>query len=80
MDVPAVVRQMDKQDISDVRRWHRAAARRARDIGFDIVYVYASHMMGLPGDFITQRVNRRTDEYGGVIENRARLLRELIED
>lgn len=80
MNVPAVVRQMDKQDISDVRRWHRAAARRARDIGFDIVYVYASHMMGLPGDFITQRVNRRTDEYGGVIENRARLLRELIED
>jgi dimethylamine/trimethylamine dehydrogenase len=80
MDVPAVVRQMDKQDIVDVRRWHRAAARRARDIGFDIVYVYASHMMGLPGDFITERVNRRTDEYGGVIENRARLLRELIED
>lgn len=80
MAVPAVVRQMDKQDIVDVRRWHRAAARRARDIGFDIVYVYASHMMGLPGDFITERVNRRTDEYGGVIENRARLLRELIED
>ena len=80
MDIPAVVRQMDKQDIADVRKWHRAAARRARDIGFDIVYVYASHMMGLPGDFITERVNRRTDEYGGVIENRARLLRELIED
>lgn len=80
MDIPAIVRQMDKQDISDVRKWHRAAARRARDIGFDIVYVYASHMMGLPGDFITERVNRRTDEYGGVIENRARLLRELIED
>ncbi|MES4992528.1 FAD-dependent oxidoreductase [Phyllobacterium sp. 22229] len=80
MDVPAVVRQMDKQDIADVRKWHRAAARRARDIGFDIVYVYASHMMGLPGDFISERVNRRTDEYGGVIANRARLLRELIED
>ena len=32
---------MDKADIREFRKWHRAAARRSREAGFDIVYVYA---------------------------------------
>jgi dimethylamine/trimethylamine dehydrogenase len=70
---------MDKQDIRDFLRWQRDAARRAIEAGFDIVYVYAGHGY-LPAQFLSPRTNDRTDEYGGPIENRARLLRELIEE
>ncbi len=77
---PIQARAMDKRDIRDVRRWHREAALRARSAGFDLVYVYAGHDLGLPMHFISRRTNRRTDEYGGSLENRVRFLRELIED
>ena len=71
---------MTRRDIADVRRWHRQAALRARDAGFDIVYVYAGHDLSLPMHFISRRHNRRTDEYGGSLENRVRLTRELLQD
>ncbi len=77
---PIQARAMDKADIRNVRRWHRNAALRARDAGFDLVYVYAGHDLGLPMHFLSRRTNRRTDEYGGSLENRVRFLRELIED
>ena len=76
---PVQTRAMDKSDISELRRWHRDAALRAKRAGFDIVYVYAGHGY-LPFQFLSRLSNRRTDEYGGSLENRARLLRELIED
>ena len=71
---------MDKSDIRDFRRWHRDAAIRARDAGFDIIYVYAGHKMTLPQHFLLPHMNQRSDEYGGSLENRVRLTRELIED
>ncbi len=71
---------MTRRDIADVRRWHRQAAIRARDAGFDIVYVYAGHNLSLPMHFISRRANKRSDEYGGSLENRVRLTRELLED
>ena len=77
---PAQAYAMSKRDIADVRRWHRKAALRARDIGFDIVYVYAAHDLALPFHFISRRRNQRSDEYGGSLENRVRFLRELLED
>lgn len=77
---PVTAREMDKRDIQDVRRWHRTAALNAKRAGFDIVYVYASHDMTLPAHFLSRRHNRRTDEYGGSLENRVRLLRELVMD
>jgi dimethylamine/trimethylamine dehydrogenase len=77
---PIQARTMDKTDIKNVRRWHRTAALRARDAGFDLIYVYAGHDLGMPMHFISRRTNRRTDEYGGSLENRVRFLRELIED
>ena len=76
---PAQVRAMDSQDIADFREWHRTAARRAMAAGFDIIYVYAGHEY-LPFQFLSPRFNHRTDEYGGSLQNRTRLLRELIED
>ena len=76
---PFQTRAMDRQDIRDLRRWHRNAALRARDAGFDIIYVYATHGY-LVSNFLDRRANTRTDEYGGSLENRTRLVRELIED
>jgi dimethylamine/trimethylamine dehydrogenase len=78
--VPAQARAMTKSDIREFRRWHREAALRARVAGFDVIYVYAAHSLSLPMHFLQRRHNRRSDEYGGSLENRARLLRELIED
>jgi dimethylamine/trimethylamine dehydrogenase len=75
-DEPVQTRAMDKRDIREFKRWHVEAALRARRAGFDIVYVYAAHWY-LIRHFLLPS-NRRTDEYGGSVENRARLLKELI--
>ncbi len=77
---PVQARAMDKEDIRDLRQWHRDAALRSKKAGFDIVYVYATHDLSIAQQFLERRKNDRTDEYGGSLENRARLLRELIED
>jgi dimethylamine/trimethylamine dehydrogenase len=75
---PVQTRAMDKSDIRELKRWHVEAARRAQRAGFDIVYVYAAHWY-LIRQFLLPS-NQRPDEYGGSLENRARLLRELIEE
>ena len=77
---PVQTRRMDKEDIRNLRKWHRDAALRAKRAGFDIVYCYAAHGMSAAIQFILKRFNDRTDEYGGSLENRVRLFRELIED
>ncbi|GIT53924.1 MAG: hypothetical protein Ct9H300mP16_10840 [Pseudomonadota bacterium] len=48
--------------------------------GFDIVYVYAGHDITLFLEFLSPRINTRSDEYGGSVENRVRLFRECIEE
>lgn len=75
---PVQTRAMDKRDIRELRRRHTEAARRARSAGFDIVYLYACHGY-LLAQFLDPS-NQRTDEYGGSIENRVRLIRELLEE
>jgi dimethylamine/trimethylamine dehydrogenase len=77
---PLQSRAMDLDDIRAYRRWHRAAAVRSRDMGFDVVVVYSGHDGTMPTHFLSRRHNQRTDEYGGSLENRLRLFRELIED
>ena len=77
---PVQARAMTKRDIRDLRRWHRAAALRARRAGFDLVYVYAGHALTYLHHFLSRRYNHRTDEYGGSLENRVRLLRETLID
>jgi dimethylamine/trimethylamine dehydrogenase len=77
---PIQARTMDLSDIRAYRRWHRDAARRAKRAGFDIIYVYAAHGLSFAMQFISRITNQRTDEYGGSLENRVRLFRELIEE
>ncbi len=72
-------RPMDKKDIRDFRQWHVDAAIRARSADFDIVYIYAGMNFG-PYQFLLPWLNKRSDEYGGSLENRVRLTREIIED
>ena len=76
---PLHSRAMDKDDIRNLRTWQVDAAKRAKSAGFDIIYVYAGMSFG-PFQFISRRTNRRNDEYGGSLENRVRLLREMVED
>jgi dimethylamine/trimethylamine dehydrogenase len=76
---PVQSQRMDRSDIREFRRWHRAAAGRARQAGFDIVYVYPTHGY-LLSEFLSRSLNDRGDEYGGCLENRARLFRELLEE
>lgn len=73
-------RAMSKKDIADVRRWHREAVLRAKRAGYDLVYLYAGHTMTLLTHFLSSHYNHRTDEYGGSLENRARLFREILEE
>jgi dimethylamine/trimethylamine dehydrogenase len=76
---PYQSRAMTRSDIAELRRWHRNAALRAKEAGFDIVYVYATHHY-LLDHFLDPTLNTRGDEYGGSQENRMRLVREIIED
>lgn len=76
VDDPLQTKSMDKADIRQLKEWHLEAARRAKRAGFDIVYVYASHWY-LVTQFL-RPTNQRSDEYGGSLENRTRLLKELI--
>ncbi len=78
--VPSQTRGMDKADIHTFRRWHRDAALRAKRADADIVYVYAGHDSTLLMHFIMRERNHRNDEYGGSLENRVRLFREVIEE
>jgi dimethylamine/trimethylamine dehydrogenase len=76
---PIQSQRMDRSDIRAFRRWHLAAAKRARQAGFDIIYVYPTHGY-LVSEFLSRTLNDRTDQYGGSLENRSRLMRELIEE
>jgi dimethylamine/trimethylamine dehydrogenase len=77
---PVQARAMSRRDIADLRRWHRQGVERAMRAGYDLVYVYAGHALATLQTFLSRRFNTRTDAYGGSLENRARLLREVLED
>ena len=77
---PTHTRGMNKKDIREFRRWHREAALRAKQADADIVYVYAGHDSTLLMHFLSARRNYRRDEYGGSLENRVRLFREVLEE
>ncbi|MFM2391121.1 MAG: hypothetical protein RLZZ437_2676, partial [Pseudomonadota bacterium] len=77
---PVQARTMDREDIADLRRWFRAAFRRAQMAGFDLICLYGAHGFGILQHFLSRTTNQRTDEYGGSLENRSRFLREVVED
>ena len=77
---PVQARTMDKEDIRDLRRWFRNAFRRSQQAGFDLICLYGAHGFGILQHFLSRATNHRIDEYGGNLTNRARFLREIVED
>ena len=77
---PVSARAMSKRDIRDLRRWHRNACLRARSAGYDLICLYAAHGHGVFQHFLSTATNHRHDEYGGSLDNRTRLLREVLEE
>ena len=75
-DVPVA---LDRPGIDAVVADFRAAARRAVDAGFELLEIHGAHGY-LVHQFLSPLSNRRTDEYGGTLENRARLLLRIVEE
>jgi dimethylamine/trimethylamine dehydrogenase len=74
----SVPKAMEPDDIRRIQGDWVRAARSVRDVGFDIVYVYGGHSY-LPLQFLSPFYNKRTDAYGGSLENRARFWLETLE-
>ena len=68
---------LDAAGIAKVVADFRAAAQRARDAGFRIIEIHAAHGY-LLHEFLSPLSNRRDDDYGGSLENRARIAREVV--
>ncbi len=70
--------EMDHDDIKQVQQYYVDAALRSRDAGFDFVNVYGGHAYG-PAQWLNPYYNKRTDKYGGNVENRGRFWVETLE-
>ena len=70
-------RKLETAEVSDVVKDFVKAARRAQDAGFDAIEIHAAHGY-LIHQFLSPLTNTRTDIYGGDLENRARLLLEVV--
>ena len=70
--------ELDRDALGEVRSAYGSAARRALAAGFDGVEVHAAHGY-LMQQFLSPYYNRRTDEYGGTLDGRMRLLVEVLE-
>ena len=73
-----VPQEMDEKTIAATVGLFAAAARRAREAGFDLVELHGAHGY-LISSFLSPISNRRTDRYGGSFENRIRFLLEVID-
>jgi 2,4-dienoyl-CoA reductase-like NADH-dependent reductase (Old Yellow Enzyme family) len=73
-----LVKGATKQQIREVIADFERAAWIAIDAGFDVLEVHLGHNY-LPSSFMSPNLNKRKDEYGGSVENRARFPRELVE-
>ncbi len=73
-----IPREMTKEDILSVQEHFAASAARAQAAGYDAIELHAAHGY-LLSQFLTPYCNRREDEYGGSLENRARILCETIQ-
>ena len=71
--------EMTKEDIKTLVKAHGDAALRVKKSGFDGVEMHAAHGY-LLSQFLCPHYNRRTDEYGGCIENRGRIIFEIYDE
>jgi 2,4-dienoyl-CoA reductase-like NADH-dependent reductase (Old Yellow Enzyme family)/thioredoxin reductase len=82
LSLKTIGRPPESFELNQIKTYRNAFARaavRARECGFDAVELHACHDYWL-NFFLSSHVNRRTDEYGGSLENRFRLLKETIQE
>ena len=75
-----VCREITIDEIHKVVKQYGQAARRAEEAGCGGITLHTAHAYMLPGAFLSPLRNKRMDEYGGCIDNRARLILEIIEE
>ena len=73
----SLCREMTNTEIEDIIVAFGQAASRAKEAGFDGVQIHAAHGF-LLNQFISPAFNHRTDKYGGTVENRARIVKEVL--
>ena len=83
-DVPSkeggeIPRPLTKDEILHIVKKYGEAAKRAQTAGFDAVEIHAGHSY-LISQFLSPVTNKRTDEFGGSVENRTRLCRMVLEE
>ncbi|CAD6560149.1 alkene reductase [Paraburkholderia sabiae] len=71
-------RAMTTDEVQATIQEYKTAAAHARSAGFDGVEIHAASGY-LPHQFLSAHVNRRDDQYGGSVENRARFLAEVVD-
>ena len=74
----AEIRAMDIEEIINVEDQFAAGAKRAIQAGFDFVEIHSAHGT-LHASFLSPYLNKRTDQYGGSLENKCNFLIETIE-
>lgn len=72
------VKEMDEALMEETLHWYQETAAGARKIGFDSIFLHFGHGW-LPAQFLSPHYNRRTDAYGGSIENRCRFPLRILE-
>jgi 2,4-dienoyl-CoA reductase-like NADH-dependent reductase (Old Yellow Enzyme family)/thioredoxin reductase len=72
-------RELQSDEIKDIVRKYGDTACNLKRAGFDAVEIYAAHGY-LISNFLSKYGNKRTDEYGGSLENRCKFLLEIVED
>ncbi|MBM3133451.1 MAG: FAD-binding protein, partial [Chloroflexi bacterium] len=71
-------KELTLEEIAEIVRKYGDAARRAREAGYDGMELHGAHSYMLVGSFLSPLRNKRTDQYGGSLENRLRFPIEVI--
>ncbi len=74
-----IPRALETQEVKDIIQQYGLAAQNAKDAGFDGVELHGAFGY-LPNQFLVDDANKRTDEYGGSIENRSRFVIEVMQE
>jgi 2,4-dienoyl-CoA reductase-like NADH-dependent reductase (Old Yellow Enzyme family)/thioredoxin reductase len=74
-DMDEYCNHLTPDDMSVIRERFRGAALRVREAGFDLIHLHGDRLLGM---FTSHLLNRRTDTYGGSLENRARFVLEIV--
>lgn len=83
-DIPSkaggeIPRPLEKEEIYNIVKKYGEAAKRAQTAGFDCVEIHAGHSY-LLSQFLSPTTNKRTDEFGGSPENRAKFTKLVVEE